>query len=447
MSQAPALPAPPVAANPQHHAHSGYRTALAIVIGIVVTLFVGSIVGSAIKSTVAIIDLAGLLVIGFFAGGTYLLVIAFSHHDQAKRHRRVAVASVVLGSALVLWLLVAAALIANLNLLGAILSIPTTGFAIWVLRHLNRNQHEPWRLVLAAFGWGGVVAINLAILLEGPFDKLFVASLIPGPGQGLSGAWSAAFFEELPKGLALVLLYLVMRKSFDDVVDGILYGAMVGLGFNFVEGLGYMAAHGFVGQFYVRQILGLFTGHATYTALIGAGLGVARQQSSFFRRAVAILSGFIAAIAAHFLWDAVAMTSFLPHTSNALLEAFVFLPLRVMFLDGPFTLMVLVLLFLGLRREGRILQAALQEEANLGLGTGLPEEVTILANPRRRARWRRGEFSRYGWRGYRWLGRLQRAQLDLAWERWHRAQLEIDDPLEAEERLRQRVLTIRAGGR
>ena len=446
ISEPPAL-AVPQAANPRHHAHSGYRTALALVIGVVAVLFVGSIVGTALQSNIAIINLVGLVVIGFFAGGTYLLVIAFSHHDKTRRHRRVAVASIVLGVALLLWLLIVAAVIAGLNLVGAILSIPTTGFAIWALRHLNRNQKEPWRLVLAAFGWGGVVAINLAIVLETPFDKLLVRGLIPGPGQGLLASFSAAFFEELPKGLAVLLLYLVMRKQFDDVVDGILYGAMVGLGFNFVEGLGYMAAHGLVGQFYVRQILGLFTGHTTYTALIGAGIGVARMQTVAWRRAVAILSGFTVAVAAHFLWDASAMTSFLPHASDPLVEAFVFLPMRVMFIDGPFTLMVLVLLFLGLRHEGKVLTAQLQQEAALALGTVLPEEVPILASPRKRARWRRAEFMRYGWRGYRWLGRLQRAQLDLAWERWHRARQDIDDPLEAEEKLRQRILAIRAGGR
>lgn len=440
-------PPAPHAANPQHHHHAGYRTALVIVLALLAVLFAGSIAGAAIKSTFAIIDLAGLLVVAFFAGGSYLLVFAFSLHDRARRHRRVAVASICLGVALLLWMLVVAALVANLNIVGALISIPTTGFAIWLLRHLNRNQHEPWRLVLAAFGWGGVVAVNIAILLEGPFDQIFVANLIPGPGQGLSGAWSAAFFEELPKGIAVVLLYLVMRKSFDDVVDGILYGAMVGLGFNFVEGLGYMAAHGLVGQFYVRQLLGLFTGHTTYTALIGAGVGVARQQDATWKRLLAIVAGFTAAVSAHFLWDAAAMTSFLPHSDNLALEVFVFLPLRVVFIDGPFTLMVLLLLVLGLRREGRILRAELTEEASLGLGTVLPEEVEVLASPRRRARWRRGEFLKFGWRGYRWLGRLQRAQLALAWERWHRRMQDLDQPLEAEQKLRDRIATIRAGGR
>jgi len=41
------------------------------------------------------------------------------------------------------------------------------------------------------------------------------------------------------------------------------------------------------------------------------------------------------------------------------------------------------------------------------------------------------------------VSRLQTAQLDLAMERWHRERKEIDDPLEAEQQLRNRVMHIR----
>jgi len=51
-----------------------------------------------------------------------------------------------------------------------------------------------------------------------------------------------------------------------------------------------------------------------------------------------------------------------------------------------------------------------------------------------------------GLSGYFWMRRLQRAQIDLALERWHRARKEIDSPLEAELKLRDRVLAIRRGG-
>ena len=73
----------------------------------------------------------------------------------------------------------------------------------------------------------------------------------------------------------------------------------------------------------------------------------------------------------------------------------------------------------------------------------LPNEVPILMSPTQRflARWRL-RASR-GWSGYNWARRLQRAQRDLAMERWHRARKEIEEPLEAELRLRDKVLAIR----
>src|SRR5258708_24381832 len=103
-----------------------------------------------------------------------------------------------------------------------------------------------------------------------------------------------------------------MRDDFDDVVDGIVYGAAVGLGFNFLESVAYMTniysifnpegigweAAGI--QWYARQVLGLFFGHATYTAFIRAGLGVARQLPHLRQKALAILSGFLIAIAEDF---------------------------------------------------------------------------------------------------------------------------------------------------
>src|SRR5260370_11046780 len=124
----------------------------------------------------------------------------------------------------------------------------------------------------------------------------------------------AGILEELAKGVAVLLLFLVMRNQFDDVVDGIVYGAAVGLGFNFLESISYMtnlysifSPEGFGGvaagiQWYGRQVLGLFFGHATYTAYIGAGVGIARQLPNLRQKILAIVAGFVIAIPGHFSW-------------------------------------------------------------------------------------------------------------------------------------------------
>src|SRR4029077_17877618 len=113
------------------------------------------------------------------------------------------------------------------------------------------------------------------IWAESLWQLIAIRTLVPGPGLDVSTAFSAGILEELAKGSAVLLLFLVMRNEFDDVVDGIVYGAAVGLGFNFMESISYMTnlyaifqpenAGGFAAgaQWYFRQVLGLFFGHST----------------------------------------------------------------------------------------------------------------------------------------------------------------------------------------
>jgi RsiW-degrading membrane proteinase PrsW (M82 family) len=316
---------------------------------------------------------------------------------------------------------------------------------------MDRNEKEPWRLVLVAAAWGAIVATSLVIWGETIWEATAQRSLVPGPGLDASTAFMAGTLEELAKGCAVVLLFLVMRDDFDDVVDGIVYGAAVGLGFNFMESITYMTnlyaifqpegiggyAAGF--QWYARQVLGLFFGHATYTAFIGAGIGIARQLPSVKQKGFAIASGFIVAIAAHFSWDA--WLTFFPIQST--LFGLVEIHLRTLIMTGPFTAAIIALLIFGVRFEGQNLLDQLRKESADGRGAILPEEVSVLASPWQRLKQRLRAMNRGGARAYLATARLQSAQLDLAMERWHRERREIDSPLDAEEQLRVRVISLR----
>jgi hypothetical protein len=113
-------------------------------------------------------------------------------------------------------------------------------------------------------------------------------------------------------------------------------------------------------------------------------------------------------------------------------------------MSGPFTAGVVVLLAMGLHLEGAALTRQLSAEAATGTGAVDPPEVAVLARPWRRFQARLRKFAQSGIRAYFRLARLQQAQLDLAMERWHRERNEIDEPLEAEDHLRQRVLALKA---
>jgi protease PrsW len=429
------------AAYPRPHRPPRYRLAALLGGGILLIFVAGSVFDLfAVGSLVALVDLAGVLLVGLFAFGTWLVIKAVDRQPE-QQQRHLTRAGIVIALALGLFLFAVNLLNADMNVLGVLLCIPTTGFALFLLRRVDYNEREPWRLVLVAAGWGAVVATTLALVFESIWSFTIDAGLIPGPGEAVATAFNASLFEEIPKGLAVLLLFLVMRDEFDDVVDGIVYGAAVGLGFNFMETVVYMSVGG-MPQWLFRQWLGLYLGHATYTALIGAGVGVARQVRGPVRKALAIASGFSIAIAGHFAWDA--WLWYFPHPSDPALFV-LSIPLMYLAVSGPFFIAVLALLVLGLRAEGRALAAQFAAEAALPDGAILPAEVPILASVGKRIEARLRMLRLRGLTGYLWLRRLQRAQIDLALERWHRARKEIDSPLEAELKLRDRVLAIRRG--
>jgi RsiW-degrading membrane proteinase PrsW (M82 family) len=446
------------AANPRSARRPArYGLAIGIAAVVLLVLVANSLLDYAYLDSISGREsLYGLLAVALIALATYIGVRAFER-DPATRRRHLVRAGVLLGLALMLWLLLsdvflfAATAGPQVAVISALACLPTTAFGLFVVRRIDRNEKEPWRLVLVAAAWGAIVATSLVIWGETLWESLAIQSLVPGPGLDASTAFSAGILEELAKGAAVLLLFLVMRNEFDSVVDGIVYGAAVGLGFNFMESVLYMTnlyaiftpegAGGFAAgfQWYARQVLGLFFGHATYTAMIGAGIGIARQLPRNRQKMIAITCGFLVAIAGHFSWDA--WLNLFPIQSSilGLLE----IHLRTLLMTGPFTAAVIVLLAIGIRAESRALVEQMQQEAALGTGAILPQEVPILASPWQRLSERLRALDRAGVGAYVRLARLQSAQLDLAMERWHRARQELDDPPEAAEELRRRILMLR----
>jgi len=434
-----------------------YAIATVIAAALILVLVASSILNFIYLEPVAgRTSLYGLLAIALITLGTFIGVRAVDR-EPAVRRRHLIRASLLLGLAALAWLLLIDVFVftgsagPGVAVVCALACLPTTALGLFVLRYLDRNETEPWRLVLFSTAWGAVVATSLVIWAESLWQTIAIRTLVPGPGLDVSTAFSAGILEELAKGSAVVLLFLVMRNEFDDVVDGIIYGAAVGIGFNFMESVSYMTnlyaifapdgfgayAAGF--QWYARQVLGLFFGHATYTAFVGAGVGIARQLPDVRQKIIAIASGFIVAIAAHFAWDA--WLTLFPIEKNAI--GILEIHLRTLVMTGPFTAGTLALLFLGLHIESQALADQFRKEAASGTGAILPEEVPLLLSPWQRFQQRLRALRRGGVRAYIGVSRLQSAQVDLAIERWHRERGELDTPPEADEELRRRVIQLR----
>jgi RsiW-degrading membrane proteinase PrsW (M82 family) len=315
----------------------------------------------------------------------------------------------------------------------------------------------PIWLVAAVTGWGAFVATGFGASMN-IWVQEYGTAYFQGAGNLLqvlhqvntATFLSAGVFEELGKGTAIALVYLLLRRYLDGVVSGIVLGAAVGLGFNLTESIEYMTAfHGASAEFqyWVRQSVGIMGAHTAFSAMIGAGFGVARQLDQARLRRIAIGCGLLGACGGHFANDVIlrwfAEVGHSWFTPNPTMDVLVVQPLVLAVLQGPFVVMYLLLLRRGLRSQAGGLAAELRAEESTRLGAVTDPEIPILLNPAKRFWLRATTLRRYGLPAYRALGRLQAAQYDLATQRWHRSRHETDDSAVPEEALRQRIRHLR----
>lgn len=305
----------------------------------------------------------------------------------------------------------------------------TTAFSLWAVHGMQRHRRMPFRMLAAGFGWGALVAIGYGVAVGYMF-------LIQGAGifpylETIPVMSSAppALFEELAKGAGVVAVYLFARRWFDNVASGVVLGAAVGLGFNFNETLLYMTTSDPAFHFWARQSLGVMVAHTAFTALIGAGIGIAHQARSPRAKRIAISAGFTAAICAHFAnnYLGTRMRWWSDLSDNPWVSVLLLTPGKLLMLQGPFVIAYIVLLRRGLRAQLDALRVEVPDEVATGYGAITPDEADALLVPARRFRLHVRALFRDGLRAYRQRTRLHAAQLDLAMLRWH--QRRGDPPL------------------
>ncbi len=224
--------------------------------------------------------------------------------------------------------------------------------------------------------------------------------------------------EEILKVLGVVTIALIARGQINSVVDGLVYGALVGLGFQVVEDIVYAinavvvsAGQDQVGPvvvtFFLRGFLGGLWSHTLFTGISGAGVAyvlVQRDQSKLVRGLV--FAGLLGvAWFFHFLWNSPLLADGFGYGVAGVLAA--------MLIKGLPALAVGVILVLAAeRREADYYAAILARLGDHKLAT--PEEIRALVWPSKRVAERRRARLRLGWAGARAVRRLQRAQARLA---------------------------------
>ena len=195
---------------------------------------------------------------------------------------------------------------AGLSIMFAFIPLPLLWLSYW---WLDRYEPEPRRYKFAAFVWGGVVAVAIALGVQLAVQATWNLS------DESMGSFVAPLSEEPAKCIFLMLTFLRARRVIDGFLDGLVYAGLVGIGFAFIENIGYYAAsylgspdikiagaEGVTTTFIVRGVFSPFA-HPLFTSAFGIAIGIALAVRSRTLKAIILTLGLAVSIGLHALWN------------------------------------------------------------------------------------------------------------------------------------------------
>ncbi|HYH86437.1 MAG TPA: PrsW family intramembrane metalloprotease [Pyrinomonadaceae bacterium] len=296
-------------------------------------------------------------------------------------------------------------------LIGLIVAVLPVPIYVTLVLWLDRYEPEPPLMLATAFFWGALVAVFFAIIINSLGVEIVLMFSDENTANFYGMVLSAPVVEETTKALALIALFLWRRDEFDGVTDGIIYAALVGLGFAMTENVKYYAeaviAQNAVGVFIVRGLFSPFA-HPLFTSMTGVGIGLAAQSDRRAVKFVAPACGLLAAVVLHSGWNAAAY--FAGRFNDG---AYVLLTYLLVMM--PTFVGMLLVVALSLRREGRILREHLLRDIESGLIS--QGEYMRLCSLRGRSAAVYGALARGGLSAWRARVRLNRVAGELAFHR------------------------------
>lgn len=201
--------------------------------------------------------------------------------------------------------------------------LPAIFYSIWI-RNTERYHREKWKPIIFCFIWGATIAILASIILELLLGTIAI-TLEFKTTYILTAVVIAPFAEELIKPMAL--RYKIVKKELIELEDGLIYGAIAGLGFSATENLFY-GYDAFINEgllfFLILITLRSFGGcllHASATAWTGFGYGkIIIKKSRFIR----VIPYFLLAIFIHATYNFTLTTGDLFGLYSSLFIAIIF---------------------------------------------------------------------------------------------------------------------------
>jgi RsiW-degrading membrane proteinase PrsW (M82 family) len=187
-----------------------------------------------------------------------------------------------------------------ITLISFFLAVAPTIFLVRYFYRLDKGKPEPKGLVLKVFLFGllsALVAIPLELMVssfQGLFDPGSLAVIL------FRSFIVAGLVEEWIK-LTVVRLTAYRAGAFDEVMDGIVYTVVAGLGFACLENILYV-----VGRPLSIALIRAFTAvplHALASGLMGYSVGKARFAANQAEEGAWMRRGLFTAVLVHGLYD------------------------------------------------------------------------------------------------------------------------------------------------
>jgi RsiW-degrading membrane proteinase PrsW (M82 family) len=301
--------------------------------------------------------------------------------------------------------------------LGLVVSVLVTLIpsllVIAILWWLDRYEKEPLWLLGIVFFWGAIPTIIFSLLTQVLLDPPLSARLGHSILYPLANtSVIVPLTEESFKALILLALFVFFRQEFDGVMDGILYGALIGFGFSVVEDTAYLMRGLLEGGGWaewgtmVALRVGLYNlNHSVFTACVGVGFGLARNTGKRFKWVLYPVLGWVVAVSLHGIHNA---GTVLAESTSGLW----FLGATVV--DWMGALGMLVLIVLATQQEKSWFEELIPE---ISRGIITPDEYQVAAVYR--VRFLRGWYvlTHYGLQPYVRWNRFVQLIVDLAYKK------------------------------
>jgi len=211
----------------------------------------------------------------------------------------------------------------NLFFLLLVFTIAPAIVWMWIFYRQDKIEPEPPHLVWRMF-WLGAISVIPAVALSWVLSQilafmgtglLFVVpknQWIDATAMVVSAMYGAVLVapiaEELVK-FSFLKRFAYPLEEFDEPMDGIVYGAAIGLGFAFVENIFYYLGYGFENLFLVRSALTM-PAHALFCSFYGFALGIAKMEPGWDSRKF-VFKAVCSSIFFHFAFNLTALYNYL----------------------------------------------------------------------------------------------------------------------------------------